>query len=118
MRRTAVGNYLNFEGLESPQEMKEKLEASPFFRKSGAPKSTAITEGRVVFAFTKALARKDIVRKCSEIFPKYGRYTNHAVVNKGALEIHRKMERRCSLSTGRWSRMDHRRSKAIKKFQK
>lgn len=64
--------------------MKQKLEASVFFRRCAAPKSTTITGDRVVFTFTAALARQDVVKKCAQTFRTYGCYSNYSVVDKGA----------------------------------
>ena len=62
--------------------MKQKLEASPFFRRCAVPKSTTITEDRVVLTFMAALARQDVVKKCTQTFRTYGSYQNYAVVSK------------------------------------
>ena len=65
---------VTFEGVGSPQEMKQKLEASPFFRRCAVPKSITITEDHVVLTFMAALARQDVVKKCTQTFRTYGSY--------------------------------------------
>ena len=63
-----------FDGVSDPGTMAQALEKSLFFQRCVAPKSVEVANESVVFLFTSMLSRQEIVKKCSQTFPKCGSF--------------------------------------------
>ena len=63
--------------------MVQALQKSLFFQRCVAPKSADVVNGSVVLVFVSTLGRQEIMKKCTQTFPKCGRFTSHRVTDKG-----------------------------------
>ena len=72
-----------FEGVTEPPTMAQALEKSLFFQRCVAPKSVEVAIGSVVILFVSRLCRQEIVKKCSQTFPKCGSFAKYRVADKG-----------------------------------
>ena len=85
------GNLLQwqvtFEGVTSPTEMQDKLEKCLFLARSaqeGNPFVVHQAEPKTVtLTFYSTLTRQGVMKKCSEVFKKCGKYTKHTAVDLG-----------------------------------